>query len=322
MYIVTGGAGFIGSNLVRALNRRGIDDIVIVDDLEHGEKHLNLNSLAFSDIVDVRDTALFIEGIDADDVDAVLHQGACSDTTVRDGRFMMAANFEASKAWFQLAAGQCPFLYASSAAIYGDGAAGFREEAACEWPLNVYGFSKLAFDNWVRARISEVKTPVVGLRYFNVYGPQENHKGRMASVVFKLFQQASRGEDMTVFEGSKKFLRDFVYVDDVVDVNLHFLDSKNAHGIFNCGSGRAESFLELAEHTASHFDKAKIREIPFPADLGGKYQAFTRADLTGLRKAGYQREFTSLGEGVRRYVEVLKSTGGFFRGPAKTGTTK
>ena len=318
MYIVTGGAGFIGSNLVRALNRRGIRDIVIVDDLEQGEKHLNLNSLAFADFVDAQDTADFIEMIETEDIDAVFHQGACSDTTVRDGRYMMKANFETSKTWFTLAAGKCPFFYASSAAVYGDGKAGFREEPACEWPLNVYGFSKLAFDNWVRARIGEVKTPVVGLRYFNVYGPQENHKGRMASVVFKLSQQASKGEELTVFEGSKEFLRDFIHVDDVVDVNLHFLDAKKApHGIFNCGSGRAESFFQLAEASASHFPKARIKEIPFPADLRGKYQAYTRADLSALRKIGYTREFTSLETGVRRYVEILKTSDGYFRGPAK-----
>ncbi|HUR28516.1 MAG TPA: ADP-glyceromanno-heptose 6-epimerase [Planctomycetota bacterium] len=317
MYIVTGGAGFIGSNIVRALNRRGIRDIVIVDDLQHGEKHLNLNSLAFDDYVDAAHAEDFIELVDADDVEAVFHQGACSDTTVPDGRFMMHANFETSKGWFNFVAGNCPFFYASSAAIYGDGKAGFREEPACEWPLNVYGFSKLAFDNWVRARIADVKTPLVGLRYFNVYGPQESHKGRMASVVYKLFQQASKSEDLTVFEGSKEFLRDFVYVDDVVDVNLHFLDAKKApRGIYNCGSGRAESFLELAQHTAAQFSGAKIREVPFPPDLRGKYQAFTSADLTGLRAAGYVKEFTRLSEGVRRYVEFLKETGGHFRGPA------
>ena len=318
MHIVTGGAGFIGSNLIRGLNRRGIKDIVIVDDLQHGEKHLNLNSLEFSDLVDVRRTDAWIAKLGCARVDAVLHQGACSDTTEKDGRYMMEANFEFSKSWFEFCAGRCPFLYASSAAIYGDGGAGFREEPACEWPLNVYGFSKLAFDNWVRRRLDACKTPVVGLRYFNVYGPQESHKGRMASVVFKLHQQATRGEDPTIFEGSAKFLRDFIFVDDVVDVNLFFLGQSGAHGIFNCGSGRAESFQQLANATVSHFPKLRVKEIPFPADLSGKYQAFTRADLSQLRKAGYTREFTSLEDGVRRYVDVLNKSGGFFRGPANS----
>jgi ADP-L-glycero-D-manno-heptose 6-epimerase len=316
MYIVTGGAGFIGSNIVRGLNRRGISDILIVDDLRQGEKHLNLNSLAFSDIVDFRQVTALLPKLAGANLGAVFHQGACSDTTESDGRFMMETNYESSKQWFEFAVGRCPFLYASSAAIYGAGSAGFREEPACEWPLNVYGFSKLAFDNWVRRRLKGCKTPVIGLRYFNVYGPQENHKGRMASVVFKLHQQASRAEDPTVFEGSDKFLRDFIFVDDVVDVNLFFLDAKKTLGIFNCGSGRAESFQELAAATVSHFPKLRVKEIPFPADLHGKYQAFTRADLAGLRAAGYELEFTALKAGIARYVETLNSSGGYFRGPA------
>ena len=314
MHIVTGGAGFIGSNVVRGLNGLGITDIVVVDDFEQGEKHLNLNSLRVADFVDVRGAAAFRAKLSGAQVESVSHQGACSDTTEKNGRTMMETNYESSKAWFEFAAGRCPFVYASSAATYGDGVAGFREEPACEWPLNMYGFSKLAFDSWVRARLSSVKTPVVGLRYFNVYGPQENHKGRMASVIFKLFQQASRGEDLTIFEGSDKFLRDFIWVGDVVDVNLHFL-GHSARGIFNCGSGRAESFESLARATASHFSDVRVKTVPFPDDLRGKYQAFTRADLTALRAAGYSREFTSLAEGVQRYVELLKSSGGHFRAP-------
>lgn len=317
MHIVTGGAGFIGSNLVHALNRRGIRDIVIVDDLGQGDKLLNLNSLEFADIVDVRKVEGLIASLRGARIDAVLHQGACSDTTESDGRFMMETNFESSKSWFQFCAGRCPFLYASSAATYGMGSAGFVESPGCEWPLNVYGFSKLAFDNWVRARLASSTTPVVGLRYFNVYGPQENHKGRMASLVYKLHGQAARGEALTLFEGSKDFLRDFICVEDVVDVNLFFLDHPSARGIFNCGSGRAESFEQLARATAGHFSNSRVVEVPFPADLRGKYQAFTRADLTALRRAGYQREFTSLEEGVRRYVDVLNSSGGYLRAPAK-----
>ncbi len=317
MHIVTGGAGFIGSNLVHALNRRGIRDIVIVDDLGQGDKLLNLNSLEFADIVDVRKVEGLIASLRGARIDAVLHQGACSDTTESDGRFMMETNFESSKSWFQFCAGRCPFLYASSAATYGMGSAGFVESPGCEWPLNVYGFSKLAFDNWVRARLASATTPVVGLRYFNVYGPQENHKGRMASLVYKLHGQAARGEALTLFEGSKDFLRDFICVEDVVDVNLFFLDHPSARGIFNCGSGRAESFEQLARATAGHFSNSRVVEVPFPADLRGKYQAFTRADLTALRRAGYQREFTSLEEGVRRYVDVLNSSGGYLRAPAK-----
>ena len=313
MYIVTGGAGFIGSNLVRGLNLRGIDDVLIVDDLTNGEKHLGLNGLDFVELVDYRD---FLEGLDPLDrrkVKAVFHQGACSDTTERDGRFMMSVNYEFSKQLLEWAQGRCPFLYASSAATYGDGSAGFREEPACEWPLNVYGFSKLVFDQHVRRILPKAKTQVAGLRYFNVYGPQENHKGRMASLVFKLYQQAAAGGELTVFEGSDDFRRDFVHVDDAVAVNLFLLDHPEVRGVFNCGTGRAESFRHLADCTASHLAGAKVVEVPFPDDLKGKYQAFTQADLTRLRAAGYTAPFRSLEQGVADYVRVLSESGGYHR---------
>jgi ADP-L-glycero-D-manno-heptose 6-epimerase len=313
MYIVTGGAGFIGSNLVRGLNLRGVDDVLIVDDLTNGEKHLGLNGLDFVDLVDYRDFLEALDPLDSRKVEAVFHQGACSDTTERDGRFMLSVNFEYSKRLLEWCLGRCPFLYASSAAVYGDGSAGFREEPACEWPLNVYGFSKLVFDQHVRRLLPKARTQVAGLRYFNVYGPQENHKGRMASLVFKLFGQAAGGGDLTVFEGSDDFRRDFVHVDDAVAVNLFLLDHPQVRGIFNCGTGRAESFRSLADCTASHLAGAKVREVPFPDDLKGKYQAFTQADLTRLRAAGYTAQFRSLEKGVAEYVRVLQDSGGYHR---------
>ena len=313
MYIVTGGAGFIGSNLVRGLNRRGIEDILVVDDLERGDKHLNLNGLRFADFVDYRDFERDLERFAAPK--AVLHQGACSDTTERNGRYMLAVNFEYSKKLFLWSERHgAPFLYASSAATYGDGQNGFREEPACEWPLNVYGFSKLLFDRWMRPRLAAARCQVVGLRYFNVYGPQENHKDRMASVIFKLHGQALRGEPLKVFEGSDRFVRDFVHVDDCVAVNLHFLDQPARRGIFNCGSGRAESFEKLARCTASHYEGARVEYMPFPADLAGKYQAFTQADLARLRRdGGYTAEFKTLEQGIAAYVKILKATGGYHR---------
>ncbi len=317
MHIVTGGAGFIGSNLVRGLNRRGVEDLLLVDDLEQGEKHLGLNALSFADLVDYRDLPALLERLSGERIEAVFHQGACTDTTERDGRRMLAQNHEYSKRLLEWALGRCPFLYASSAAVYGDGARGFREEHACEFPLNVYGFSKLLFDNWVRRRLPTAPTQVAGLRYFNVYGPQENHKGRMASVVFNFHGQASSGGELRIFEGSADFRRDFVFVDDVVDVNLFLLDHPAVRGIFNCGTGRAESFRHLAECTARHYPGARIVEIPFPADLAGKYQAFTQADLSRLREAGYAREFTPLERGVSAYVEVLKASGGHYRRAAR-----
>jgi ADP-L-glycero-D-manno-heptose 6-epimerase len=317
MFIVTGGAGFIGSNLVRGLNRRGIDDVVIVDDLEHGEKHLALNSLEFEDLVDYRDFRERLPRYASEKIEAIFHQGACSDTTERNGRYMLAVNFEYSKELLAFALGRCPFLYASSAAVYGDGKAGFREDPECEWPLNVYGFSKQIFDRHVRRLLPGAKSQIVGLRYFNVYGPQENHKGRMASVVFKFHGQATSSGALSVFEGSDRFVRDFVYVDDVVEVNLFFLDRRGASGIFNCGSGRAESFRKLAETTAAHYPGARVVAIPFPGDLEGKYQRYTCADLGALRAAGYAREFTSLERGVAAYVSVLKESGGYYRSPAR-----
>ena len=311
MIIVTGGAGFIGSNLVRGLNRRGIDEVLVVDDLEHGEKHRNLNALEFHDLIDYRDFAADPGRFLPAKLDAVFHQGACSDTMVHDGRFMLRVNHEFSKRILDVALGRCPFFYASSAAIYGDGSKGFREELACEDPLNVYAFSKYLFDRHVRRILPHATTQVVGLRYFNVYGPQENHKGRMASVVFKFHGQIADTGRLEVFEGSEGFRRDFVFVDDCVAVNLHFLDHPDQSGIYNCGTGRAESFAELARATAQHYEGADVVTVPFPEALEGKYQAYTEADLTMLRAAGLDREFTSLSEGVAAYVDVLKASGGY-----------
>ena len=315
MILVTGGAGFIGSNLVRGLNGRGIEDILVVDDLEAGDKHRNLNALRFVDLVDYRDFVERLDSFRSTRFEAVFHQGACSDTTERDGRYMLRVNYEYSKTLLAFALGRCPFLYASSASVYGDGQRGFREDPACEEPLNVYAFSKFLFDRHVRRLLPRPPTQVVGLRYFNVYGPQENHKGRMASVVFQFHRQVSAGKTLEIFEGSSGFLRDFVHVDDAVALNLHFLDHPGVSGIFNCGTGRARSFRDLAEATAAHFPGARIAEIPFPADLAGKYQAYTQADLTALRAAGCPHEFLALEEGVAAYVELLKQAGGYHRLP-------
>jgi ADP-L-glycero-D-manno-heptose 6-epimerase len=315
MIVVTGGAGFVGSNLVRGLNRRGVEDVLIVDDLEQGEKHLGLNGLAFVDLVDYRDFEADPARFTGEQVEAVFHQGACTDTLETDGRRMLRVNYEFSRRLLEFALGRCPFLYASSAAVYGDGRNGFREEPACEWPLNVYAFSKLLFDRHVRRLLPRAATQVVGLRYFNVYGPQEAHKGRMASVVHKFHREIARNGKLEIFAGSESFLRDFVFVDDVVDVNLHFWERREPSGIFNCGTGVARSFLDLARIVARLYERAEVVEVPFPSDLRGKYQAFTRADLTRLRAAGYAREFTTLERGVEAYVALLKETGGYHRAP-------
>jgi ADP-L-glycero-D-manno-heptose 6-epimerase len=314
MYIVTGGAGFIGSNLVRGLNRRGITDIVVVDDLENGEKHRNLNSLRFTDFVDYRDFLARLESTPPwQKIDAILHQGACSDTMEQDGRYMLEVNTEYSRKLCAFAAGRCPFLYASSAAVYGDGDHGFVEDERCEYPLNVYAFSKFLFDRHVRTLLPQAKTQIVGLRYFNVYGPQENHKGRMASVIRKFHHQVQATKKLEIFAGSERFRRDFVWVGDAVAVNLWFLDHPEQSGIFNCGSGRAESFRALAEAVQRHYAGSRIVEVPFPAELDGKYQRFTRADHAALRKSGCDVEFSSLEDGVATYVRALKEHDGYWR---------
>ncbi len=311
MIIVTGAAGFIGSNLAKGLNDRGLTDIVAVDDLTDGDKHKNLNALRLRDYLDKDELLTEVGALGS--IDAVFHQGACSSTTEKDGRFMMETNYRYSKrlATFCLER-HVPFFYASSASVYGNGEHGFTEEPRCEWPLNVYAYSKLAFDNWVRARLDDAASPIVGLRYFNVFGPQENHKGDMMSVARKLYDQHARGDDLRLFEGSDEFLRDFVYVDDCVDVNLHFFE-RGGKGVFNVGTGQARSFGDVGRTAVSLLGPREIEHVPMPPHLNGKYQAFTQADLTALRRAGYERPFLSLEDGMSRYFAILNESGGYRR---------
>jgi len=308
MIVVTGGAGFIGSNIVKGLNEAGEEDILVVDNLSNAEKHLNLNSLSIADYIDKDE---FLQKLNKfKNVSAIFHQGACSSTTEQDGKYMMSNNYEYSKNLlnYSLENG-IDFLYASSASVYGNGDAGFVEKREAEYPLNVYGFSKFAFDNYVRRVLPQVKSQVLGLRYFNVYGPQENHKGRMASVAFHLFHQLQETGKMKLFEGSGHFRRDFIHVADTVKINLHFYESKTS-GIFNAGTGKARSFEDIASTLQSLHGSGEIESIPFPEDLRGKYQEFTEAGLDKLRAAGYSKEFMSLEEGVQQYSEQLSATNG------------
>jgi ADP-L-glycero-D-manno-heptose 6-epimerase len=311
MIIVTGGAGMIGSNIVKALNEKGIYDILVVDHLKDGKKFKNLVDLKIADYMD-RDDFLtqIMAGDDFGPIEAVFHEGACSATTEWDGKYMMLNNYEYSKELLHYCLEhEIPFLYASSAATYGETDA-FIEEKPYEGALNVYGYSKQQFDNYVR-RIwenaeahGEKLSQVTGFRYFNVYGPREQHKGSMASVAFHLNNQMNAGENPKLFEGSEHFKRDFVYVGDVAAVNLWFMEN-GISGIFNCGTGNAESFEEVAKAVIKFHGRGKIETIPFPEHLKGAYQEFTQADLTKLRKAGCNIVFKSVEKGVTEYLSQI-----------------
>ncbi|MDK9773393.1 MULTISPECIES: ADP-glyceromanno-heptose 6-epimerase [Vibrio] len=310
MIIVTGGAGMIGSNIVKALNEAGINDILVVDNLKNGKKFKNLVDLDITDYMD-RDDFLtqIMAGDDFGPIEAIFHEGACSATTEWDGKYMMLNNYEYSKELLHYCLDrEIPFLYASSAATYGETET-FVEEREYEGALNVYGYSKQQFDNYVRRLWKDAEdhgeqlSQITGFRYFNVYGPREDHKGSMASVAFHLNNQINDGENPKLFAGSESFKRDFIYVGDVSKVNLWFLES-GVSGIFNCGTGNAESFEEVAKAVIKHHSKGEIQTIPFPEHLKGAYQEFTQADLTKLRAAGCDVEFKTVAEGVAEYLAI------------------
>ncbi|MDF2153912.1 ADP-glyceromanno-heptose 6-epimerase [Vibrio sp. CAU 1672] len=310
MIIVTGGAGMIGSNIVKSLNAIGINDILVVDNLKNGKKFKNLVDLDITDYMD-RDDFLtqIMAGDDFGPIEAVFHQGACSATTEWDGKYMMLNNYEYSKELLHYCLDrEIPFLYASSAATYGD-TERFVEEREHEGALNVYGYSKQQFDNYVRRLWQDAEehgeklSQITGFRYFNVYGPREDHKGSMASVAFHLNNQILAGENPKLFEGSGQFKRDFVYVGDVCKVNLWFMQH-GVSGIFNCGTGRAEAFDEVAKAVIAHHGKGEIEYIPFPEHLKGAYQEFTQADLAKLRATGCDVEFQTVAEGVAEYMAI------------------
>lgn len=310
MIIVTGGAGFIGSNIVKVLNEMGHDDIVVVDDLTDGRKFKNLVECDIADYVDYESfLPMFMDGL-FDGVNVVFHEGACSTTTEWDGRYLMDNNYEYSKTLLHACLEQkIKFIYASSAATYGAGET-FIEERQYEAPLNVYGYSKFLFDEYVRSILPEAKSQIVGCRYFNVYGPREFHKGGQASVAFHLNNQLKENGVIKLFEGSDGYdageqVRDFIYVRDVVKINLWFYKHSKASGIFNIGTGQARSFNDLAKAVITWHGKGKLEYIPFPEQLKGCYQSYTQADLTNLRKAGCDIEFTSLEDGVKAYLDWL-----------------
>jgi ADP-L-glycero-D-manno-heptose 6-epimerase len=312
MIIVTGGAGFIGSNLVRGLNNAGVSDIIVVDELTDGRKFANLVDC---DIADYWDKDLLRERLRTgmpSRPDAVFHQGACATTTEWDGRYMMDNNYRYSVELLDYClTHRVPLIYASSASVYGGGTV-FREDPVAERPLNVYGYSKLLFDQRVRRHLGRSESQIVGLRYFNVYGPRETHKGTMASVAYHLYNQVSAEGEARLFKGSAGYKageqrRDFIHVDDVVKVNLWFLNHGGVSGIFNVGTGHSASFNEVARAVIDWHGRGKIRYIPFPDGLKERYQTFTEADMSVLRAAGYDAPFMDVEKGVAAYLDVLCS---------------
>ncbi len=315
MIIVTGGAGFIGSNLIKQLNQAGHTNIVVVDDLTDGTKFTNLVDL---DIADYMDKDEFIARVVAGDpfaewneIEVIFHEGACSATTEWNGKFVMEVNYDYSKHLLHFCVDRgIPFIYASSAATYGGRNDNFIEDRRFEQPLNVYGYSKFLFDEYVRRLLPTTNSQIVGLKYFNVYGPREQHKGSMASVAFHLNNQMKEGQNPKLFEGCDGFgnggqTRDFVYVEDVCKVNLWFWKNGGKSGIYNCGTGRAEPFLNVAEAVVKHHGRGQVEFIPFPDHLKGRYQSYTQADLTKLRATGCDVQFRSVAEGVAEYMEWL-----------------
>jgi ADP-L-glycero-D-manno-heptose 6-epimerase len=308
--IVTGGAGFIGSNIVRGLNAAGREDIVVVDDLSDGRKFFNLVDCAIADYWDKSTLFMRLKRA-AEPPEAVLHQGACAVTTEWDGRFMLEQNYDYSVELYEYCRAQgVPLIYASSAAIYGASTTFREDNPAIERPLNVYGYSKLLFDRYVRQNREPADPQVVGLRYFNVYGPGEAHKGAMASVVWHLSRQLAETGEMRLFEGSHGYddgeqRRDFIYVDDIVRIVLWFLAHPEKSGIFNAGTGASASFNALAAAVIDYHGRGNVRYVPFPAGLGSSYQSFTEADLSALRAVGYTAGFDNVGAGVRQYLDAL-----------------
>ncbi|WP_430460864.1 ADP-glyceromanno-heptose 6-epimerase [Thalassolituus sp. LLYu03] len=316
MIIVTGGAGFIGSNIVKTLNEQGRKDIIVVDDLTNGKQFYNISDCDIADYLDKDDFLARVKADDGilDNVDVIFHEGACSSTTEWDGKFMMDNNYEYSKVLLHACQAKgIQFLYASSASVYG-GSDVFKEERQHEKPLNVYGYSKWQFDQYVRSIEHTFTSQVVGFRYFNVYGPREQHKGSMSSVAFHFNNQIKDNGVCKLFGATEGYgdgeqRRDFVFVGDVVKVNLWFWANPDKSGIFNLGTGKCQSFNDVADAViAWHKERGtagKKDYIPFPDHLKGAYQSFTEADISNLRNAGYSDAFATVEQGVELYMDWL-----------------
>lgn len=318
MIVVTGAAGFIGSNLMKGLNAIGITDILAVDDLTNGKKYRNLAVVTYADFIDHRDFLNKIIDDSFTGIQAIFHQGACSNTMEWNGEFMMKNNYDYSKSLLHYCLQKkIPFIYASSAAVYG-AKNNFDDRDPHQLPLNVYGYSKWKFDEYVQPYLKSADSQIVGFRYFNVYGPHENHKGSMASVAFHLMNQLENDNTVKLFSsyggyGDGAHERDFIYVDDVVKMNVWFYQNPEKRGIFNCGTGLARSFNDVANTLIALNGSGKCEYIPFPASLKGAYQCFTQANLNALRDIGFQASFTTLEAGLKKYFTWFHGDGKFHR---------
>ncbi|MBS4062034.1 MAG: ADP-glyceromanno-heptose 6-epimerase [Bacteroidetes bacterium] len=312
MYIVTGGAGFVGSNLIRQLNVLGIEDIWVVDNLKSSQKFHNLVGCHIKDYSDKEEfiSRLQEKYFSLPTLKAIFHQGACTDTMEYDGKYMMQNNYSYSRALLDYALTKdIKFVYASSAAVYGSGT-NFEEKYENEAPINVYGYSKYLFDQYVRSVVKNAKNTVAGLRYFNVYGPYESHKEKMSSVVYQFYRQLKDTKAIKLFQGTGGYAdgeqkRDFVFVQDVARINTWFLEQDVIKGIFNVGTGVAQSFNEIARTLVALENYGEVSYIPFPKVLESKYQSFTQADISSLRRAGYSAPFVSLEDGIKHYHSML-----------------
>ena len=313
MIVVTGGLGFIGSNLVRALNRQGREDLLIVDSDADNKKTNNISGCHVRDIVGINE---FRELLGSDscpkDIELIFHQGACADTTEGDEAYMLDNNYQYSLDLLHYCENnKTRFIYASSAAVYGN-STNFDESPENEKPINIYAKSKLLLDNYARTRFGAAQIQIVGLRYFNVYGRGEVHKGHMASVGYHFNKQLRETGVMKLFEGTDGYNdggqeRDFIHVDDIISINLWFMKHPDVSGIYNVGTGNPRTFNDVASSVESWHKHGEIEYIDFPQKLRGKYQSYTKADLQLLRKAGCKHEFTSLESGMTNYLNWLNS---------------
>ena len=314
MIVVTGSNGFIGSNLIKGLNHVGINNIIAVDDHSNPDTVANIAHLEVEERFEIEEFLhlLISNELDNEDIKAIFHQGACSNTMEWNVDYLYKNNLLYSKELLRLSSKlRCQFIYASSASVYGSGQR-FKEKIENENPINLYAYSKFKFDQIVRKELTKKTNQIVGLRYFNVYGPHEQHKGNMASVAFHLHNQLKKDNKIKLFEGTDKFddgeqRRDFIYIDDIVKVNLWFLQNDEISGIYNLGTGKSQTFNEVAKAVIDWNRKGEISYIKFPEKLKGAYQSYTEADITSLRNAGYTEPFFNVQEGVTDYLNKLES---------------